>query len=72
MMDIDEAKEEYVLVGMVNNDVVDNAIANIYDDFESRTCENCKFIEVCALCLLVVKDGEFSDFGCSEFKRKSD
>ena len=47
-------------------------IDRIYDDFESRTCDNCKYLD--GLCTLGIKHFEIdtnpSDFGCNKFVRK--
>ncbi len=47
-------------------------IDNIFDDFESRICENCKnYVQGC--CWLFVSedtDEPSKDFGCNKFERR--
>lgn len=53
----------------------------VYDDFESRTCENCKYANICpdgGNTSATVNDCEmikltfydYEDFGCNKFERK--
>jgi len=53
-----------------------SVIEDIYDDFESRTCESCKYISAdknkcnannSAIVWLDIET--FSDFGCNQFER---
>jgi len=48
----------------------DTLIDKIYDDFESRTCENCEW-ERCGVCTndesLLCADFIVNDFGCNKF-----
>lgn len=52
-----------------NNDKI---VDRIFDDFESRTCENCKYYHQNYLCL-EVGNGDFEPdkyFGCNKFISK--
>ena len=54
-------------------------ISDIYDDFESRTCENCRYYnskyEYCdnsnSVCNHLVVDID-KDFGCNKFERREE
>ena len=63
---------------MLNDGLYDNeeVINKIYDDFESRTCENCKYYEFISsvdsyFCTNKESSAKFvsSDFGCNRFER---
>ena len=57
-------------------------VDRIYDDFESRTCENCTYlyrpdltngIYRCENNVVTIEDGEIElDFGCNKFSCKED
>lgn len=56
--------------------VTKETIDKIYDDFESRTCENCKVIQNikkfnkgAAYCNIIHKSVN-KDFGCNKFERR--
>lgn len=60
----EEAQEE-MEVGANPNEVVDA----IYDDFESRTCENCKHFNDDGECVYLDMLPD-AGFGCNQFERK--
>lgn len=67
----EEAKEYY------KNIASPYVINEIYDDFESRTCENCKYCiddgssgYVCKGMSDVIHISSIDDFGCNKFERK--
>ncbi len=70
---------------VLNLGVLKEYVNAVYDDFESRTCENCKYyIEGLQLfggsrfiCMNeevgdIMYDHFSKDFGCNKFKRKQD
>ena len=77
-------KEEDVRQGLMVDFNVYDFINKIYDDFESRTCENCKHAKKvigCPCCHHGFECSDItrysnspvrvdSDFGCNKFKRK--
>ena len=58
-------------------------IDKVYDDFESRTCVNCKYLNITLISDFMLCDKKVSsthgtwkseinkDFGCNKFKRKN-
>ena len=58
---------------------IDKFIDEIYDDFESRTCENCKLLNrdtgksysTCTELPLNMGADTITEFGCNWFKRKN-
>ena len=73
-------EEAIIKLSGSNNPTTNIVINGIYDDFKSRTCENCKlgvetnlgFIE-CGLEIFNCTDEFFDkDFGCKKFQRKED
>ena len=46
-------------------------IDKIYNDFESRTCENCKLINRNGYCL-IIDTSPNKNFGCNRFERERD
>ena len=49
-------------------------IDKIYDDFESRTCENCKKDYMCSIQDAITKDAKNLTnigFGCNKYKSKT-
>lgn len=68
----EEAKRVNVLPGMVNSDIVKKVINEIYDDFESRTCESCKYHTKDLLCSLGICHFEINTdpdiFGCNKWE----
>lgn len=63
----EEAKE---LLKKDNRYGIDWIIDDIYDDFESRVCENCKH-KTNRECNTII-DYFGKDFGCNKFERKED
>jgi len=47
-------------------------IDEIYDDFEHRTCENCKYYNICSVQEAIDNSRYIRplDFGCNKFERK--
>ena len=51
-------------------------IDDIYDSFENRSCENCKFLDMDLICTNLNTpcyseySGRYDNFGCSEWKSK--
>lgn len=67
----EEAKQEYWITDGDNN--VDEVIDSIYDDFESRTCENCKHNSIGTFCEKDIRRPLIAGyvdikFGCNKFK----
>ena len=66
-------EEEYSLYYLTHQ-----LLDDIYDDFESRTCENCKFLNrdtgksysTCTELPLNMGADTITEFGCNWFKRK--
>jgi hypothetical protein len=61
-------------INMQEKIIIDKLLNEIYNDFESRTCSNCKFDD----CGCSVQDSinrveeepiDFSNFGCIKFQR---
>ena len=58
---------------------VKKIIDSIYDDFENRTCENCKYYDsfnessgMCANISIQFVNAVDSDFGCNGWESKND
>ena len=58
---------------------VKKIIDSIYDDFENRTCENCKYYDsfnessgMCANISIQFVNAVDSDFGCNKWELKND
>ncbi len=75
-MDRDEAKKGLWSTRNINtlSKVECNSILDaVYDDFESRTCENCKhYNNMCEYGITAPLFSEitYKDFGCNKFERK--
>ena len=75
-----EAKKHYMKIkNSALDEIALNVIDDIYYDFKSRTCENCKYMQestqlIDYKCSLGVKQdfdfGVKKDFGCNQFTRK--
>lgn len=57
----------------ISNDFVRQLLNEVYDDFDSRTCDNCKWhtdIEKSYRYCDVVGVGTSNDFGCNKWEAK--
>ena len=73
-MNREEAKlytgwEDVALNGQIS---IEDLVDKIYDDFESRICENCKHISILQDWCPEIEHGFPCDYigGCNKFKRK--
>lgn len=67
----DEVKKRYELA--MFKEYAEQLIDGIYDDFESRTCENCsfRFEKFCEKGIMIGSREEIElDFGCNKWKSK--
>jgi hypothetical protein len=75
-------REEAQCLSFFTEDDVTESLDRIYDDFKSRTCENCKYIRVLWIgdaleCSYGIRQYETDyfivekDFGCNKFERKT-
>ena len=67
----EQAKERIPHLGCYNGDVF-RVIEAIYDDFESRTCENCKWY-INRGCGKIIENCIFPlpyNFGCNKWEKK--
>lgn len=74
----DEAKLEFFT--LLESGIIDfkekNIIDKIYDSFENRSCENCKFLDMDLICTNLNTpcyseySGRYDNFGCSEWESK--
>lgn len=72
-MDREEAHKIYYPISGVNLSGEKDLIDKIYDDFESRTCESCEYLEI--LCeneesIVFEMAINRKDFGCNKWKQK--
>jgi len=75
MITRDEYKKRYTLATF--KDYAESLIDSIYDDFKSRTCENCKYYvsvnESSGMCInidLTYIDAVDCDFSCNKWESK--
>jgi len=64
-------------MGVYGGRLVDEIVQTIFDEFESRTCENCKYIKgkdktsECVFGYLPDNMYEY-DFGCNKWEKRDD
>jgi len=85
VIDMTREKAQEELYSYVYDDSLESGhltadlITKIYDDFESRTCDNCKWLTDLGFCVNLksigngkdrFEDSIKSDIGCNKFERK--
>jgi len=67
-------KRRYIIENMTTDLKMIDLIDEIFDDFESRTCENCVYFDRIGACSnnesIAYDCLSVDDFGCNKFERK--